>query len=84
MYEQITTGEKRANARGFINQIVTATGANTKQAMDLFTASNNKADRVIKRASIIRSSILEAVGQTKQASAINGLPANLAGALRSY
>lgn len=81
---ETTLNEQRANARGFINHIVASTGASTKEAMILFNKSNEKAAKVIKRASIIRESILEAVNPgTKQAFTQSGLPANLAGALAS-
>lgn len=77
---------KRANARGFINHIVTNTGATTEQAAVLFKKSNDKAIRIQKRANLIADAILEDAnerfGLSNYASSY-GLPLNLQSAISS-
>lgn len=78
--EEIATRFKKANAQGFINQMIAGSGANAEQATELFKKSNAKADRLIKKAQTIRESILAEV-KNKQSDDLSksagNLPANL-------
>ena len=71
---------KKANALGFINHMITAAGATSKQAADLYKKSDEKALRMQKRGSMIADAILADVGVQKKTTA-EGLPGNLASAI---
>jgi len=84
MTPQLELAVKRANARGFMNHIITATGATADQAKELYKKSNDKAIRMQKRASLIADSILDDVrSRSGEKSAATGLPKNLQTALSS-
>ena len=62
--EEIAQRFKKANAAGFINQMISGCGATADQAVELFKKSDAKAERLLqKRASIRNSIIAEVTGQ---------------------
>ena len=79
--EQIATLFKKANAQGFINQMIAGSGATAEQATQLFKKSNAKADRLIKKAQTIRESILAEV-KNKQSDELSKSAGNLPSNLR--
>lgn len=71
---------KKANAAGFINQMVSGSGATAEQAARLFQHSDAKATRLLQKAATIRESILAEVNGRQQAPTPEGsenLPENL-------
>jgi len=67
---------KKANAQGFINQMISGSGATAEQAVELFNKSDAKADRMISKQASIRESILAEVNNQVSPDTQN-LPENL-------
>lgn len=78
--EEIVSRVKAANAQGFMNQLISGSGATAEQAHALYKKSDEKAAKLIKKAELIRESILAEVQEKKEAST-EGLPKNLKSAL---
>ena len=80
--EEIIQRVKAANAAGFMNQMIAGSGATAEQASVLYKKSNEKADKLIKKAELIRESILaEAKGVNSPE--VANLPDNLKAAAQS-
>jgi hypothetical protein len=82
--EEIVSRVKAANAQGFMNQLISGSGATAEQAHALYKKSDEKAAKLIKKAELIRESILAEVQEKKEASTASsteGLPENLKSAL---
>tara|TARA_B100000035_G_scaffold314665_1_gene331716 strand:- start:331 stop:609 length:279 start_codon:yes stop_codon:yes gene_type:complete len=82
--EEIVSRVKAANAKGFMNQMISGSGATAEQAHALYKKSDEKAASLIKKAELIRESILAEVAQKKEASestSSEGLAENLKSAL---
>ena len=75
--EQIVSRVKAANAKGFVNQMITGSGATAEQALNLYNKSNEKAAKLIKKAQQIRESILAEVNTKTHPEEVNNLPENL-------
>jgi len=84
--EEIVNRIKRANAQGFMNQMIAGSGANAEQAYALYKKSDEKAVKLAAKAEQIRESILSEVKsneptEAKEASKDSGLAENLKKAL---
>lgn len=75
--EEIVSRVKAANAQGFVNQMITGSGATAEQAVNLYDKSNEKAAKLIKKAEQIRESILAEVNAKSEPEEVKNLPENL-------
>ena len=80
--EEFAKRVKAANAAGFMNQMISGSGATAEQAAVLYKKSNEKADKLIKKAERIRESILAEVASEKAPEVAN-LPDNLKQAVQA-
>lgn len=73
--EQINERTKSATASGFANQMIASNNATAEEAAALYKASDEKAVKLIKKAQLIRESILSEVAN--KATPSTELPENL-------
>ena len=76
--EEINERTKAATAAGFTNQMIAGNNATAEEAVALYKASDEKAVKLIKKAQLIRESILSEVSnKTEEEKSASELPENL-------